>query len=232
MKANILLVEDEENFGQVLKSYLELADYSVALATDGDVGYARFKSGSFDLCIFDVMMPKRDGFTLAQDVRKLNARIPIIFLTARGEKEDQVKGYQSGADDYLTKPFDSELLLLKIEVILSRFQAKPGKIEVVDIGAFQFNRSRRELLKDGKMTRLSPKENDLLTMLYHYKNDVMPRSEALLKIWKNEDYFTTRSMDVYVAKLRKKLQADPSIRIENIHGEGYILHCQDSGGSV
>jgi len=224
MKAKILLVEDEENFGQVLKSYLQLADYTVEWVSDGDLGYARFKSGSYDLCIFDVMMPKRDGFTLAEDVRKLNAQIPIIFLTARGEKEDQIKGYRSGGDDYLTKPFDSELLLLKIEVILSRFQAKIKRRENVRIGQYKWNPGRRELLFGGEVIKLSPKERDLLNLLIAYKNEVMPRSEALLKIWKAEDYFTTRSMDVYITKLRKKLSADKKIEIENIHGAGYIMH--------
>jgi len=224
MKAKILLVEDEENFGQVLKSYLQLADYTVEWVSDGDLGYARFKSGSYDLCIFDVMMPKRDGFTLAEDVRKLNAQIPIIFLTARGEKEDQIKGYRSGGDDYLTKPFDSELLLLKIEVILSRFQAKIKRRENVRIGQYKWNSGRRELLFGGEVIKLSPKERDLLNLLIAYKNEVMPRSEALLKIWKAEDYFTTRSMDVYITKLRKKLSADKKIEIENIHGAGYIMH--------
>ncbi len=224
MKAKILLVEDEENFGQVLKSYLELADYSVELAQDGDLGYSRFKSGTYDLCIFDVMMPKRDGFTLAADVRKLNQEIPIVFLTARGEKEDQVKGYKTGADDYLTKPFDSEVLLLKIEAILARRGGTKPQAEILEIGHYRFKPRERMLDLNGNSERLSPKEGALLEMLIQHVNSVMPRSEALLKIWNNEDYFTTRSMDVYVAKLRKKLERDSRIRIENIHGTGYILH--------
>lgn len=224
MKAKILLVEDEENFGQVLRSYLELAEYQVDLATDGDVGYSRFKSGEYDLCIFDVMMPKRDGFSLAEDVRKINSQIPIVFLTARGEKEDQIKGYRSGADDYLTKPFDSELLLLKIEAILKRREATNAAPERLEIGDYIYFRGKRSLEFKKKAEKLSPKEGALLEMLFEYANRVMPRSEALLKIWKNDDYFTTRSMDVYVAKLRKKLSKDPKISIENVHGTGYILH--------
>ena len=224
MKAKILLVEDEENFGQVLRSYLELAEYQVDLAIDGDVGYSRFKSGEYDLCIFDVMMPKRDGFSLAEDVRKINSQIPIVFLTARGEKEDQIKGYRSGADDYLTKPFDSELLLLKIEAILKRREATNAAPERLEIGDYIYFRGKRSLEHQKKVEKLSRKEGALLEMLFEYANRVMPRSEALLKIWKNDDYFTTRSMDVYVAKLRKKLGKDPKISIENVHGTGYILH--------
>ncbi|MGB6037484.1 MAG: response regulator transcription factor, partial [Cryomorphaceae bacterium] len=200
MKARILLVEDEENFGLVLKNYLELSDYSVDLAPDGDVGFAKFKSNPYDLGILDVMMPRRDGFTLAKDIRKINTALPLIFLTARGEKEDHIKGYRVGGDDYLTKPFDTEVLLLKIEAILSRRNVKIGKEEKILLGNFEYFPSKRELLFENKSSKLSPKENALLVLLHHYANRVMPRSEALNKIWGSEDYFTTRSMDVYVAK--------------------------------
>jgi DNA-binding response OmpR family regulator len=226
MKGRILLVEDEANFGQVLKSYLELSDYRVDLATDGDVGYSRFKSSEFDLCILDVMMPKRDGFSLAEDIRKIDRRVPLIFLTARGEKEDQIKGYRSGADDYLTKPFDSEVLLLKIERILER-NGEEKKPEVLEIGRYRYSPAKRLLELGDHSEKLSPKEGALLEMLVRYTNRVMPRSEALIKIWKNDDYFTTRSMDVYVAKLRKKLERDEAIQIENVHGTGYILHVEN-----
>jgi len=223
VNAKILLVEDEANFGQVLKSYLELADHDVCLATDGDLGYSRFKAGDYDLCILDVMMPRRDGFTLAEDIRKLNRSIPIIFLTARGGKEDQIKGYRSGGDDYLTKPFDSEVLLLKIQAILGRNKSTEKPPEELEIGAYTYFPVKRFLSFGGTEEKLSPKEGALLEMLCHSVNEVMPRSEALLKIWKNDDYFTTRSMDVYVAKLRKKLSADSRISIENVHGTGFIL---------
>ncbi|MEM9053337.1 MAG: response regulator transcription factor [Bacteroidota bacterium] len=224
MKARILLVEDEENFGMVLKNYLELSDYSVDLAVDGDLGYSRFKTGNYDLIIMDVMMPHRDGFTLAKDIRKLNQHIPIIFLTARGEKEDYVNGYRSGADDYLTKPFDSEVLLLKISAILSRLSTAPSSaIDKYELGDYEFFPSLRELKSGVEVERLSPKENDLLLLLSKYKNRVMPRDEALITIWHNDDYFSKRSMDVYVTKLRKKLSGDQSLTIENIHGKGYIL---------
>lgn len=223
MRARILLVEDEENFGLVLKNYLELSDYSVDLAPDGDVGFAKFKSNTYDLGILDVMMPRRDGFTLAKDIRKLNTELPLIFLTARGEKADHVKGYQVGGDDYLTKPFDSEVLLLKIEAILSRRTTIHRREERISLGDFDYSPSKRELTFKGDVIKLSPKENALLELLHSYTNRVMPRSEALNKIWGSEDYFTTRSMDVYIAKLRKKLSVDQRLTIENIHGSGYIL---------
>ncbi|MCZ4410126.1 response regulator transcription factor [Cryomorphaceae bacterium 1068] len=223
MKARILLVEDEENFGLVLKNYLELSDYTVDLAPDGDVGFAKFKSNSYDLGILDVMMPLRDGFTLAKDIRKINTELPLIFLTARSEKEDHIKGYQVGGDDYLTKPFDSEVLLLKIEAILGRRNYNAKSEERIWLGEFEYLPSKRELKYHSDTTKLSPKENELLNLLNSYSNRVMPRSEALNKIWGNEDYFTTRSMDVYIAKLRKKLSKDQKISIENIHGSGYIL---------
>jgi len=223
MRAKILLVEDEENFGLVLKNYLELSDYSVDLAPDGDVGFAKFKSNTYDLGILDVMMPRRDGFTLAADIRRLNNELPLIFLTARGEKKDQIKGYQVGGDDYLTKPFDSEVLLLKIEAILSRRITIQKTEEHISLGEFDYSPSKRELTFKGDVIKLSPKENALLELLCSYANRVMPRSEALNKIWGSEDYFTTRSMDVYIAKLRKKLSGDQKISIDNIHGSGYIL---------
>lgn len=226
MNGRILLVEDEANFGQVLKSYLELADYHVDLATDGDLGFSRFKSAEFDLCILDVMMPKRDGFSLAEDIRKIDRKIPLIFLTARGEKEDLIKGYRSGADDYLTKPFDSEVLLLKIKRILERHGAEEQP-ESLDIGRYRYSPAKRLLELGDKSEKLSPKEGSLLEMLVRYANRVMPRSEALIKIWNNDDYFTTRSMDVYVAKLRKKMARDEKISIENVHGTGYVLKIEE-----
>jgi len=224
MKAKILLVEDEENFGMVLKNYLELSDYSVDLAVDGDLGYSRFKTGSYDLIIMDVMMPYRDGFTLAKDIRKLNQQIPIIFLTARGEKEDYLNGYRSGADDYITKPFDSEVLLLKISAIFSRMISAPSSsVEKYDLGNYEFFPSLRELKCGVEVEKLSPKENELLQLLSKYQNRVMPRDEALISIWHNDDYFSKRSMDVYVTKLRKKLSRDRNLFIENVHGKGYVL---------
>lgn len=223
-KARILLVEDEENFGSVLKNYLELSGYDVDLAEDGNVGVSKFKVGNYDLCILDVMMPFKDGFTLAREIRNRDKKIPIIFLTAKGEKEDQLKGYKSGGDDYLTKPFDTEVLLLKLERIIERSQTEIlAANEELEFGQFTFNPSSRILTFNGKTEKLSPKEGKLLHLLCKYKNSTLPRNVALTEIWNNDDYFTTRSMDVYIAKLRKKLKPDPSIEIENIHSLGYTL---------
>lgn len=221
-KAHILLVEDDENFGALLKNYLSLSGYQVVWERDGNLGFSRFRQSKFDLCLLDVMMPWRDGFTLAGDIRELNSDIPIIFLTARGAKEDQIKGYKSGGDDYLTKPFDSDVLLMKIETMLRRFGNRLEQ-EVFEIGAYQFIPRKRLLTIDDEELKLSPKESDLLKILCAYPNEVMPRRKALMEIWQNDDYFATRSMDVYVAKLRKRFVHDPRIQIENLHGSGYVF---------
>ena len=223
----ILLVEDDPNFGTVLKDYLSLNDYKVTLAKDGLEGLIMFKNDDFDLCILDVMMPRKDGFSLAKDIRSSNSEVPIIFLTARTMKEDVLKGYQSGADDYLNKPFDSEVLLYKIKAILQRKETEQNIEEDTfefKIGKFDFNSKLRHLSYDGgEIQKLSPKESKLLKLLATYKNDLMPRELALTKIWRDDNYFTSRSMDVYIAKLRKYLKPDPSVEILNIHGEGFRL---------
>ncbi len=224
----ILLVEDEENFGAVLRNYLELSKFQVDWAVNGKLGYSKFRQGNYDLCVFDVMMPEKDGFELAKDVREINPTIPILFLTARGDKEDQVKGFKIGADDYITKPFDTELLLYKIKAILKRKPVHEAQQEIWTIGDFTFTKKSRTLESATTKRRLTPKESQLFALLCQYKNEVMPRQKALLEIWKNDDYFTTRSMDVYIAKLRKYLVEDPCIHIENVHGEGYILGDSDS----
>ncbi len=223
----ILLVEDDPNFGTVLKDYLMLNDYSVTLAKDGLEGLIMFKNDEFDLCILDVMMPRKDGFSLAKDIRATNTDVPIVFLTAKTMKEDVLKGYESGADDYLNKPFDSEVLLHKIKAILQRkeidMSADDEKHEF-QIGKFFLNSKLRHLSFDGDEPRkLSPKENKLLKMLAIHLNDLMPRELALTKIWRDDNYFTSRSMDVYIAKLRKYLKPDSNVEIVNIHGEGFRL---------
>ncbi len=205
----ILLVEDDPNFGTVLKDYLALNDYNVTHAKDGIEGLIMFKNNDYDLCILDVMMPRKDGFSLAQDIRATNKEIPIIFLTAKTMKEDVLRGYQVGADDYLNKPFDSEVLLLKIKAILQRKESDKGaeseQFEFA-IGKFAFNSKLRHLSFDGgENQKLSPKESKLLRMLALHKNDLMPRELALTKIWRDDNYFTSRSMDVYIAILRKYL---------------------------
>ena len=228
MKAKkILLVEDDPNFGTVLKDYLALNDYSVTHAKDGIEGLIMFKNTTYDLCILDVMMPRKDGFSLAEDIRATDKEVPIIFLTAKTLKEDVLRGYQVGADDYLNKPFDSEVLLHKIKVILQRKEKEQNKDDdkfEFTIGRFDFNSKLRHLSLDkGEPQKLSPKENKLLRMLVIHKNDLMPRELALTKIWRDDNYFTSRSMDVYIAKLRKYLKPDENVEILNIHGEGFRL---------
>lgn len=223
----ILLVEDDPNFGTVLKDYLTLNDYDVTLAKDGLEGLIMFKNNDFDMCILDVMMPRKDGFSLAKDIRSTNTEIPIIFLTAKTMKEDVLKGYQAGADDYLNKPFDSEVLLHKMKAIMQRKDSSVNAEEEVyefKIGKFHLNSKLRHLsFEDGEAVKLSPKENKLLKMLAEHKNDLMPRELALTKIWRDDNYFTSRSMDVYIAKLRKYLKLDSNVEILNIHGEGFRL---------
>jgi len=224
----ILLVEDDPNFGTVLKDYLALNDYNVTHAKDGIEGLIMFKNSEYDLCILDVMMPRKDGFSLAQDIRVTNREVPIIFLTAKTLKEDVLKGYAVGADDYLNKPFDSEVLLHKIKAILQRkekdISTESEQFEFT-IGSFFFNSKLRQLSvgKDGDVIKLSPKESKLLRMLAIHKNDLMPRELALTKIWRDDNYFTSRSMDVYIAKLRKYLKEDEAVEILNIHGEGFRM---------
>ncbi len=224
----ILLVEDDPNFGTVLKDYLALNDYNVTHAKDGIEGLIMFKNSDYDLCILDVMMPRKDGFSLAQDIRVTNKDIPIIFLTAKTLKEDVLRGYAVGADDYLNKPFDSEVLLHKIKAILQRKESdKTAESEQFEfqIGSLYFNSKLRHLSvgKEAEPSKLSPKESKLLRMLAIHKNDLMPRELALTKIWRDDNYFTSRSMDVYIAKLRKYLKDDAAVEILNIHGEGFRL---------
>lgn len=224
----ILLVEDDPNFGAILRDYLALNDFDVTLAKNGMEGLDKFKKDVFDLCILDVMMPYKDGYTLAKEIRDKNKEVPIVFLTAKTMKEDVLKGYKVGADDYLNKPFDSEVLLAKIRTIIHRKSSEVSKIDNSKfeflIGDFHLNSKLRALTyKDGEPFKLSPKENELLKMLAQHQDDLMPRELALNKIWKDDNYFTSRSMDVYIAKLRKYLKDDPKVEIINIHGEGFRL---------
>ncbi|MEK9565902.1 MAG: response regulator transcription factor [Flavobacteriaceae bacterium] len=223
----ILIVEDDSNFGNILKEYLSLNDYDITLAKNGIEGFEKFKKEDFDLCILDVMMPYKDGFTLAKEIREINEIVPIFFLSAKHLKEDVLKGFKLGADDYLTKPFDSEVLLAKIKAILNR--SKESNVQVNDtfeftFSNFSFNSKLRYLTyKNEEPIKLSPKENHLLRLLVIHLNDLLPRELALNKIWRDDNYFTSRSMDVYIAKLRKYLSADEKVQILNIHGEGFRL---------
>ena len=223
----ILLVEDDDNFGTVLRDYLQLNGYKVVLTRNGLEGFEKFKKYEFDICILDVMMPYKDGFTLAKEIRSKDKTTPIIFLTAKSMKEDVLKGYKIGADDYLTKPFDSEILLKKLEVLIQRTQKNIKKSKPksrILIGDFIFNPRLRTLIyKKDAPTNLSPKENQLLLMLVENQNDLLSRNIALEEIWSDDNYFTSRSMDVYIAKLRKYLRQDASVEIVNIHGEGFRL---------
>lgn len=225
-KKRILLVEDEENFGSLLQNYLKLSKYEVDWAVDGSLGYSSFMKNSYDLCIFDIMMPNLDGFSLAEKIRSKGYHTPIIYLTARNMKEDILKGYKLGAIDYLSKPFDIEVLMAKLEAIFS-FESEgnndTNKCEF-KLGTYFYNSNTRLLEAPGFSKKLSPKEGGLLHLLCQYMNQVLPREKALTTIWGEDSYFTTRSMDVYVTKLRKYLKEDQNIVIENVHSVGYALN--------
>ncbi|HMN32678.1 MAG TPA: response regulator transcription factor [Chitinophagaceae bacterium] len=226
IKSKILLVEDDTNFGKVLKNYLELNDYVVELARDGILGLAAFKREKYDLCLLDVMMPNLDGFSLAEEIRSIDPDIPLFFLTAKNMKEDILTGYKLGADDYILKPFDSEILLHKIKAILKRNNEaveKQNEVFEFQIGKFHFNSKLRELHINDTTYTLSPKEGALLRMLCEHGNDLLTRESALKKIWGSDTYFNGRSMDVYIAKLRKFLKEDEQVEIVNIHGNGFRL---------
>lgn len=228
----ILLVEDDHNFGDVLKSYLEMHDYDITLASNGQEGLKTFKNESFDLCILDVMMPKMDGFSLAREIRNRDQNIPIVFLTAKNMKEDIVRGFKLGADDYVSKPFNSEELLVRIQAVLKRSRVEFSHQEdqnEYEFGNFHFDFPVRLLTykpngnEQHDKIKLSPKESELLKLFCKNKNKVLSRSQALKEIWGEDSYFTARSMDVFITKLRKHLKIDDTIEIVNIHGNGFQL---------
>ena len=222
----IFLVEDDANFGGVLKAYLEMDDYDVTWIDDGQKAIDSFEKDKYSICILDVMLPNVDGFSIAKKIKEMEENIPLIFLTAKTLREDVLEGYQIGADDYVTKPFDSEVLLYKIKAILKREKTeklKPLNEELFIIGDYNFNYPLRQIKYRAEIIKLSPKEAELLKMLCLAGSKVMSRTEALQKIWGDDNYFTTRSMDVYVSKLRKYLKKDPKVEIENIHSSGYRL---------
>lgn len=228
-KPKILLCEDDTNLGMVLKNYLELNDYDVILERDGRLGLAAFQREKFDICLLDVMMPNMDGFTVAEEIRDVDPDMPLFFISAKTMKEDIIQGYKLGADDYITKPFDSDVLLHKIKAILKRNE-ELHREEVnaeYDLSKYHFNPRLRQLSFEKNVQTLSPKENELLKMLCEYKNDLLPRDAALKKIWGSDTYFNGRSMDVYIAKLRKYLKEDSNIEIVNIHGNGFRLVVQE-----
>ena len=222
--ARIFLVEDDLSFGSVLKSYLEINDFLVDWIDDGKYAVDHFRKGSFDICILDVMLPHVDGFTIANEIRSINTVVPIIFLTAKKLKEDMLRGYGVGGDDYITKPFDTEILLAKIKAILTRKEIHENTKDVYNIGKFVFNSKLRTLTAEGEEPKtLSPKEAQLLEILVEKTNEMVRREMALKRIWGTDDYFTARSMDVYITRLRKILSEDPRVNIKNIHGAGFQL---------
>ncbi|MFH0761871.1 MAG: response regulator transcription factor [Bacteroidota bacterium] len=228
MKAELLLVEDDQNLGYMLKDYLELEGYEVTWEKNGLTGLNAFKSKSFDLCILDVMLPVKDGFTLAEEIHTLNSDIPFLFLTARALEADRIRGLKLGADDYMTKPFSTEELKLRIGIIL-RHQGKStesGKKDIFSIGSVLFDFANQVLRMHGDEKRLTKKEALLLRMLCQNVNELVRREQLLLNIWGSDDYFMGRSMDVYIAKLRSYLKDEPGVSIVNIHGTGFKLEVQ------
>ncbi len=224
-KTKLLLAEDDENLGLLLKEYLIAKGYEANLFPDGEAAYKGFVKEHYDICVLDIMMPKKDGFTLAKDIRIINSDIPIIFLTAKNLKEDVLEGFKMGADDYITKPFSMEELILRIEAILRRTsqESQANTQQIFTLGKFTFD-TRKQILSDGDETvKLTTKESDLLKLLCQNANKVLERNYALKSIWIDDNYFNARSMDVYITKLRKHLKDEPSVEIINVHGKGYKL---------
>jgi DNA-binding response OmpR family regulator len=223
-KMRVILSEDDENLGSLLREYLIAKGYDTDLYPDGEAAFKGFQKNQYDLCIFDVMMPKKDGFTLAKDVRMINSEIPIIFLTAKNMKEDVIEGFRIGADDYMTKPFSMEELIFRIEAILRRTLGEADNAQVIfKLGRFTFDARKQILSDDTDSTKLTTKESELLRLLCVHANKVLERNYALKTIWVDDNYFNARSMDVYITKLRKHLKDEAGIEIINIHGKGYKL---------
>ena len=223
-KLKILLCEDDENLGMLLREYLQAKGYATELCPDGEAGYKAFLKTKFDICVLDVMMPKKDGFTLAQEIRSSNLDVPIIFLTAKTLKEDILEGFKIGADDYITKPFSMEELVFRIEAIMRRTKGEKSKESTLyHIGQFTFDTQKQLLCIGDEQRKLTTKENELLALLCSHANEILQRDFALKTIWIDDNYFNARSMDVYITKLRKHLKDDPQIEIINIHGKGYKL---------
>lgn len=220
------MVEDDENLGYILKEYLEMNDFQVDWAKDGNEGLCTVKSNGYDLCILDIMMPKKDGFSLAREIKKQKSHTPFVFLTAKALKVDQLKGFDMGADDYIVKPVDEELLIARIRAILNRFRERPGENadNTYAIGSHTFDTNKRLLISEGGEERsLTPREADLLTLFCRRKGELLSRETALNEIWGDRNYFNRRIMDVYISKLRKHLSGDPDVTIENVHSKGFIL---------
>ena len=222
----ILITEDDPNLGQILSEYLSLKGYETTLCPDGEVGLKTFNQGKFDLCILDLMMPKKDGFTLASEIRENDQKTPIIFLTAKSMQEDVLNGFKVGGDDYMTKPFSMEELLHRIKAVLKRTTSSEKESEFpteFKLGGLTYYYKENRLVKADGEVKLTTKENELLKLFFENLNDTLDRSMALKKIWKDDSYFNARSMDVYIAKLRKHLKAEEKLKILTIHGEGFRM---------
>lgn len=223
-KLRILLCEDDENLGMLLREYLQSKGYIAELCADGEAGYRAFQKSKYDLCILDINMPKKDGLTLAGEIHAIDSGVPVIFLTARTLKEDILEGFKHGADDYITKPFSMEELVLRIEAILRRVKGKRSKESTIyHIGKYVFDTQKQILAIGDKQAKLTTKESELLALLCAHSNEILQRDFALKTIWIDDNYFNARSMDVYITKLRKHLKDDEEIEIINIHGKGYKL---------
>ncbi|MEE9461519.1 MAG: response regulator transcription factor [Bacteroidales bacterium] len=224
-KTKILLAEDDENLGSLLREYLQAKSYEAHWLSDGEKAYKSFEKNRYDICILDIMMPNKDGITLAREIRMIDPEMPIIFLTAKSMKEDVLEGFSVGADDYMTKPFSMEELIYRIEAILRRTQGigQQNKQTEFEIGQFHFDANKQLLTLDSKSVKLTTKESELLKLLCNNANNVLERNFALKSIWIDDNYFNARSMDVYITKLRKYLKEDPAVEILNIHGKGYKL---------
>jgi DNA-binding response OmpR family regulator len=220
---NILLVEDDPNLGRVLSDFLEMEDFSVTLARDGVEGYDAYMRAEYQICLLDCMMPKMDGFTLAKKIRKRDEKMPIIFLTAKSLKDDKLKGFDLGADDYITKPFDEDELVRRINAVLKRSVSEEPVIMQFQFGIFNYDHSNLTLTFDDQSVRITQKEGEVLFMLLKSMNNVVRREDILVKVWGENDYFMGRSLDVFITKLRKHLKPDANIKIENVHGVGFIL---------
>lgn len=226
MTDRLLLVEDDENLGYILKEYLEMNDFQVDWAKDGKEGLSTVTSNGYDLCILDIMMPKKDGFSLAREIKERKPHTPFVFLTAKTLKVDQLKGFDMGADDYIVKPVDEELLIARIRAILNRFRERPGENadNTYTIGSHTFDANKRLLIsEEGEERSLTPREADLLTLFCRRKGKLLSRETALNEIWGDRNYFNRRIMDVYISKLRKHLSGEPDVSIENVHSKGFIL---------
>lgn len=226
MIGKILLVEDDESFGYILKEYLEINDFSVIWKQDGVEGLTAFKNDSFDLCVLDIMMPLKDGFTLAKEIQDIDRSIPFIFLTAKSLKVDKLKGFRIGCDDFVVKPIDEEIFIARVRALIKRTNKEHSneyEDDVYAIGEYLFDSSNQALIYNNQTHRLTGKEAKLLKLLCEKKNQVLDRNKALKAVWGESDFFNRKSMDVFIHKLRKYLEEDPSVRITNVHGKGFVL---------